>query len=128
MTDKIKILIADDQSSIRALIKDILISLDAEVVGEAENGLQAVEKHKELQPDLTLLDINMPQMDGKQALRAILKDDPKAVISMLTSQNTTEVVSQCLQFGAKHFILKIDPEEIQKELSKMINTLKKTST
>jgi len=125
MSNKINILIADDQSSIRDLLKDIISSLGENVVGEAVNGLEVVELYKKLQPDLTLLDINMPQMDGKQALRAIREEDPKAIVSMLTSQNTMDIVRQCMEFGAKNFILKTEPDAIKTELKKMIKILKK---
>ena len=119
MTTKVSVLIADDQGSIRGLIQTIVAELGGDVVGEAENGVEAVEKFKSLSPDLVLLDINMPKMDGVEALQEIKKVNPEAMVAMLTSQNTVDVVRKCVGFGAKNFILKSSPETIQEELNKM---------
>ena len=119
MGNKKTVLLADDQSSIRSLIKTVVDSLGGEVVGEAENGSEAVSKYKLLKPDLVLLDINMPIMDGVEALGQIMAENPAAAVAMLTSQNTTEVIKKCAGSGAKYFVLKTSPESIAAELKKL---------
>jgi len=120
MSQKKSVLLADDQSSIRSLIKTIVNNLGGEVIDEAENGFEAVEKFKAKKPDLVLLDINMPVMDGVEALSKILAEDPSALVAMLTSQNTMEVVKKCASLGAKYFVLKNSAEDITKELTKLL--------
>ncbi len=120
MGDKTTVLIADDQSSIRNLIKTIVSSLGGEVVAEAENGFEAFEHYKKLNPDLVLLDINMPIMDGVEALNKIIATNPAANVAMLTSQNTVEVIKKCASQGAKYFVLKESAESIAKEVEKLL--------
>ena len=112
MTSKVRFLIVDDQKSIRELLKELVARLGAEVIGEAEDGEQAVEKFAELRPHMVLLDINMPRMDGVEALKRIAAIDPDAVVIMLTSQNTVDVVRDCLESGARNFLLKSNPVDV----------------
>jgi len=114
-----RVLIADDQNSIRDVIKMIVTNMGGEIVGEACNGQEAIDKFSEIQPDLVLLDINMPKMDGVEALKQIKLSHPDARAAMLTSQNTTDIVRTCIGYGASHFILKTDPQSIQQELEKL---------
>ena len=86
--------------------------LGGEVVGEAQDGEEAVTKYTELQPDLVLMDINMPKMDGVEALKRINASNPGALVIMLTSQNTAAVVRECLMHGAKNFLLKSNPAAV----------------
>ena len=74
------ILICDDAAFMRMMIKDILLKNGYEIAGEAENGMKAVEKYKEVKPDLVMMDITMPEMDGIQALKKIKEVDPGAVV------------------------------------------------
>ncbi|MDH5765325.1 MAG: response regulator transcription factor [Gammaproteobacteria bacterium] len=114
-----RVLIADDQNSIRNVIKMIVTDMGGEIAGEACNGQEAVDRYSEVEPDLVLLDINMPKMDGVEALRKIKELYPDACAAMLTSQNTNEMVRACIGYGASHFILKTNPETIQLELEKI---------
>ena len=100
------VLICDDAAFMRMMIKDILTKNDYNVVGEAENGQKAVEKYNELQPDLVLMDITMPEMDGIQALKAIREADPKAVVIMCSAMGQQAMVIEAIQSGAKDFIVK----------------------
>lgn len=119
MIRKIGVLIVDDQRSIRELLKEILLGMGANTLGEADNGVDAVEKFKQLAPDMVLMDINMPKMDGIQALKGIITHDPKALVIMLTSQNTLVTVQECLTIGASNYILKdSSPDEIEERLKK----------
>ncbi len=100
------ILIVDDASFMRILIKDILTKNDFTVLGEAENGLKAVEKYKELTPELVIMDITMPEMDGIQAVKEIKKINSNAKIIMCSAMGQQAMVIEAIQAGAKDFIVK----------------------
>lgn len=100
------ILIVDDASFMRMMIKDIFTKDGYNVVGEAENGLIAVQKYKELKPDLVTMDITMPEMDGIQALKKILEITPDAKVVMCSAMGQQAMVIEAIQAGAKDFIVK----------------------
>lgn len=100
------ILVVDDASFMRMMIKDILSKNGFTILGEAENGLKGVEKYKELQPDLVIMDITMPEMDGIQAVREIKKINPEAKIVMCSAMGQQAMVIEAIQAGAKDFIVK----------------------
>lgn len=101
-----KILIVDDAAFMRMMIKNIVTKAGYEVVGEAENGAQAVEMYKELKSDLVIMDITMPEMDGIQAVKAIKEIDPNANIIMCSAMGQQAMVMEAIQAGAKDFIVK----------------------
>jgi two-component system chemotaxis response regulator CheY len=90
----------------RMMIKDILTKNGYTVAGEAENGKIAVDKYNEVKPDLVLMDITMPEMDGIQALKAIKGTDPNATIIMCSAMGQQAMVIEAIQSGAKDFIVK----------------------
>ena len=100
------ILICDDAAFMRMMIKDILTKNGYNVAGEAENGLKAVEKYKEVSPDLVLMDITMPEMDGIQALKETKKLDAGARVIMCSAMGQQAMVIESIQAGAKDFIVK----------------------
>ncbi len=100
------ILICDDAAFMRMMIKDILTKNGYNVVGEAENGAIAVEKFAELKPDLALMDITMPEMDGIQALKQIRANDSTANVIMCSAMGQQAMVIEAIQAGAKDFIVK----------------------
>ena len=100
------ILICDDAAFMRMMIKDILTKNGYNVAGEAENGLKAVEKFKEVNPDLVLMDITMPEMDGIQALKEIKTIDGGAKVIMCSAMGQQAMVIESIQAGAKDFIVK----------------------
>ena len=100
------ILICDDAAFMRMMIKDILTKNGYNVAGEAENGMKAVEKFKEVNPDLVLMDITMPEMDGIQALKEIKKLDGGAKVIMCSAMGQQAMVIESIQAGAKDFIVK----------------------
>jgi len=102
-----KVLIVDDAMFMRAMIRDILVnSGHYEVVGEASNGEEAVGQYQSLNPDVVSMDIVMPQMDGIEACREILKDHPKARIIMCSALGQEALVIESIAAGAKDFIVK----------------------
>jgi two-component system chemotaxis response regulator CheY len=101
-----RILIVDDAAFMRMMIKDILSKNGYEVVGEANDGAQAVEKYKELKPDLVTMDITMPEMDGIAALKEIKKSEPNAKVIMCSAMGQQAMVIDAIQAGAKDFIVK----------------------
>ena len=101
-----RILIVDDAAFMRMMIKDILTKNGYEVVGEANDGAQAVEKYKELKPDLVTMDITMPELDGIAALKEIKKLDPQAKVIMCSAMGQQAMVMDAIQAGAKDFIVK----------------------
>lgn len=110
-----KILVTDDAAFMRMMVKDILTKGGHKVVGEAENGKQAVDKYKELKPDLVTMDITMPEMDGIEALKAIKAEDPSANVIMCSAMGQQAMVLEAIQAGAKDFVVK--PFQADKVLS-----------
>ena len=100
------ILICDDAAFMRMMIKDILTKNGYNVCGEAENGLKAVEKYNELKPDLVLMDITMPDMDGITATKKIMEIDQNAKIIIVSALGLQEKVFEAITAGAKDFIVK----------------------
>jgi two-component system, chemotaxis family, chemotaxis protein CheY len=101
-----RILIVDDAAFMRMMIKDILTKNGFEVVGEAQDGQQAVEKYKELTPDLVTMDITMPEMDGIAAMKEIKSQYPDAKVIMCSAMGQQAMVIDAIQAGAKDFIVK----------------------
>jgi DNA-binding NarL/FixJ family response regulator len=109
---KIRVLVADDQSVVRAGFRLLLsANEDIDVVAEASNGLEAVEKAARFEPDVVLMDIRMPELDGLKATRRILAANPTARILILTTFDLDEYVYEALRAGASGFVLKDDPPE-----------------
>ena len=100
------VLIADDTALFREMIKNALSSEEYHIVGEAVTGGEAVEMYKEKKPDLLILDVNMPKMNGIDALIAVKKYDPKARIIMCSDQEYEGMIVLAIKKGAKDFIVK----------------------
>lgn len=115
------ILLVDDAAFMRMMLKDILVKNGYDVVGEAENGAKAVEKYKELKPNLVIMDITMPEMDGIQAAKAIKGDDGNATIIMCSAMGQQAMVIEAIQAGAKDFIVKpFQPDRVLEAVKKVI--------
>lgn len=111
-------MLADDEPHIRMLFRSVIASMGAEVIAEATNGEEAVKLHEQLNPDITLLDINMPRMDGSHALKKILAQDPDAIVIMLTSLTNMAIVKELIGVGASNYIRKDTPIKEIKSLIK----------
>jgi len=115
------VLIADDAAFMRMMIKNILTDAGYEVVGEAENGAVAVSKYRELTPDLTTMDITMPEMDGLAALREIRGQDPEARVVMCSAMGQQSMVIESIQAGARDFIVKpFQPDRVLEAVQKAL--------
>ncbi len=101
-----KVLVVDDAAFMRISIKNTLVKNGFDVVGEAENGSIAVEKYKELKPDVVTMDITMPEMSGLDALKAIVSNDSSAKIIMVSAMGQEAMVRDAVLSGAKGFIVK----------------------
>jgi two-component system chemotaxis response regulator CheY len=101
-----RVLVCDDAIFMRTMISDILTGAGYEVVGEAESGLQAIERYRDLKPDLVTMDIVMPDMGGIDAVREIVREDPGAKILMCSAMGQQALVVEAVQAGAKDFVVK----------------------
>jgi len=115
------ILLTDDEPHIRKFIGLVLSQFKNPTIFEAVNGAEAVELYKRHKPDLVLLDVNMPVMDGVQALGQIREFDPEALVIMLTSLTNRQTVEECARLGAIDYIRKDTPrEELQTRFMEII--------
>ena len=115
------VLIADDAAFMRMMLKNVLTEAGYEVVGEAENGAVAVTKYRELSPDLTTMDITMPEMDGLAALKEIRAGDPAARVVMCSAMGQQSMVIESIQAGAKDFIVKpFQPDRVLEAVQKAL--------
>ena len=117
----IRVLVVDDAAFMRMMVKDILTKNNFEVVGEAENGKKAIEKYQELKPDLTTMDITMPEMDGISAVKEIKKVDPNAKVIMCSAMGQQAMVIEAIQSGARDFIVKpFQPDRVIEAVRKAL--------
>lgn len=115
------VLIVDDAEFMRAMLREIVQDLGWTVVAEAGDGAEAVELQARLRPDLTLLDLTMPTMDGNEALAAILARDPEARVVMITALGQKDQVLAAIKLGARDFILKpFDAERVGATLTRLL--------
>ena len=115
------ILIVDDAAFMRMMIKDILTKNGYNIAAEAENGKIAVDKYNEVKPDLVLMEITMPEMDGIQALKAIKGNDPNAAVIMCSAMGQQAMVIEAIQSGARDFIVKpFQAERVLEAVKKVV--------
>jgi len=114
------VLVVDDSSFMRRLIKKIVIKNGYDVIGEADNGKLGVERYKELSPDIVTMDLVMDEMSGLDALKHILELDPNANVIMISSMGQDVIVRDAIVLGAKHFLLKpLDEETIMEAMNSL---------
>jgi two-component system chemotaxis response regulator CheY len=115
------VLVCDDAMFMRAMIADILTQAGFDVVGEAETGEQAVDRYRQLKPDLVTMDIVMPQMGGIEAVREICKEDPSAKILMCSAMGQQALVVEAIQAGAKDFVVKpFQPSRVLEAVQRLL--------
>jgi two-component system chemotaxis response regulator CheY len=115
-----KVLIVDDTAFMRKMLAGTLTKNGYEVLGQAENGVDAVEKYQELNPDIVTMDITMPEKNGIEALADILAINPNAAVVMISAMGQNTYIEQALEAGAKDFIIKpFKPDKVLEVLSKI---------
>ncbi len=115
-----KVLIVDDAVFMRTMLKGILTQGGHEVVGEAGNGLEAVQQYAALSPDVVTMDITMPEMDGLEALKKIKESYPNANVIMCSAMGQQAMVVEAIKNGAKDFIVKpFDADKVLQSIAKI---------
>ncbi|GAA0417756.1 MAG: response regulator [Bacillota bacterium] len=117
-----KILVVDDAKFMRVTLSTILTSEQHEVVGEAENGEEAIKLYQELQPDLVTMDITMPVMNGIDAIKEICRINKNAMIIVCSAMGQQKVVVEAIESGAKDFIIKpFDEDRVLDTVNRVLN-------
>lgn len=120
MARPLSVLLCDDSRALRMVTSQLLRDNGFEVVGEAADGLESVKKFKLLKPDVVLLDLVMPNRDGKQALTEMLAHDPAAKVVILSSLGAQNDIEECLKKGARSYLQKpIDPDALKRVLTEL---------
>ena len=115
-----RILIVDDSRTSRKILRSILEDAGHEIVGEAMDGQDGINKYKDLKPDIVTLDITMPVMDGLEALKIIKEDDQSAKVIMVTAAGQQNKMIDAIKMGASEFVTKpFEPDEIVKMVNKL---------
>jgi two-component system chemotaxis response regulator CheY len=116
-----RVLIVDDAAFMRMILRNMIIKMGLEVVGEARNGLEAIKQFSDLKPDVVTMDITMPEMDGVIAVGEILKMDKHAKIIICSAKAQKRMVVDAMLAGAKDFIVKpFQEEKVQEALLKVL--------
>ncbi len=117
----VKVLLADDLSFMRMVQKEILVDKGYDVVGEASDGLEAIEKYQSLKPDVIILDITMPNMNGLDAMHQIFQQDKEAKIIICSALGQQQLIVEAIKAGVKDFIVKpFKPERMLSALEKAL--------
>jgi len=117
----VKILIADDSDAIRLVLKEILLIGEHEIIAEACDGAEAVELYHQHNPQLLLVDLQMPEKDGLTVIKEVMKYDPNAKIILITASDRHDVIDECLEHGAKSHILKpFDFKNVLKSITEVL--------
>ena len=116
-----RVLVVDDAAFMRKMVSDALTKGGHEVVGEAGNGVEAIDRFQELRPDLTTLDITMPEKDGLAALADIKAADPSANVVMCSALGQESKVLEAIKLGAKDFVVKpFQPDRVIEAVGKAL--------
>lgn len=116
------VLVCDDAIFMRTMIADILTQAGYKVIGEAESGVEAVRRYRELKPDLVTMDIVMPEMGGIDAVREIIKEAPDARILMCSAMGQQALVVEAIQAGAKDFVVKpFQPARVLEAVQRLLS-------
>lgn len=122
---KNRVLVVDDAAFMRMMIKEILTKDGYEVAGEAGTGHEAITRYQELKPDLVTMDITMPDMNGIEALRQILKEDGAAKVLMVSAMGQDKLIIEALEAGASDFVVKpFQPKKVLEAVAKCLTASK----
>ena len=117
-----RVLVVDDAAFMRKMVSDAIVKGGHEVVGEAGNGNEAVARYQELRPEVTTLDITMPEKDGLQALQEIMALDPSARVVMCSALGQESKVLESIKIGAKDFVVKpFQPDRVLGAVDKALS-------
>ena len=117
-----RVLVVDDAAFMRKMVSDALLKAGHEVIGEACNGAEAVESFRALKPELTTLDITMPEKDGLAALKEILNQEPTARVVMCSALGQEAKVLEAIKAGAKDFVVKpFQPDRVLDAIGKALS-------
>jgi two-component system chemotaxis response regulator CheY len=120
----LRVMLVDDTAFMRRMLRDIMVQAGFEVSAEASNGRQAVEAYRQARPDLVIMDITMPEMDGVAAVREIAGADPAARIVMCSALGQQELIIEALEAGACDFVVKpFVPEKVLEAVRKVMGSL-----
>ncbi len=115
------ILLADDIAFIKMVQREVLEEAGYQIIAEAVDGIEVVQKYEQLHPDVVIMDITMPRMDGLKAMKAILTKDPKARIIVCSALGQQQLIIEAIKTGAKDFIVKpFNPERFLKAIEKAL--------
>ncbi|TBR11225.1 MAG: response regulator [Lysobacter sp.] len=121
MSARPTVLLCDDSRALRMLTAQQIDACGYQLAGEAENGIRAVEQYQALKPNVVLLDLVMPKVDGKAALKRILELDPEARVVVLSSLGAQNDIEHCLRMGAKSYLQKpIDRDTLARVLAEVV--------
>lgn len=116
-----RVLVVDDTAFMRRMLRELLSKAGLEVVAEAGNGREAVEQYRQARPDLVIMDITMPELDGIAAVREIVREDPSARIVMCSALGQQELIVEALEAGAQDFVVKpFVPEKVLEAVHKVL--------
>lgn len=119
-----RVLVVDDTAFMRRMLRELLSKAGLEVVAEAGNGREAVEQYRQVRPDLVIMDITMPELDGIAAVREIVREDPSARIVMCSALGQQELIIEALEAGAQDFVVKpFVPEKVLEAVHKVLGSL-----
>jgi DNA-binding NarL/FixJ family response regulator len=111
-SDRVRVLIVDDHAVVRRGIRALLEPFpEWEICGEASDGIEAVRRNQELRPDIIIMDISMPQLNGLEASRQILQETPQTEILLITLLSSEDLLKIAVSFGVRGYVLKSDAEQ-----------------
>lgn len=117
------IIVVDDSLFMRQILKELITGMGHVIIGEAEDGYEAVLKYSELRPDMITMDINMPKMSGVTALKEILKIDPEAKVLICSALGQQSMITESIRAGAKDFVVKpIQDERVMEAIKKILES------
>lgn len=119
-----KVLIVDDANFMQITLEKVLQLGSHQVVGKANNGIEAIQLYKETKPEIVLLDITMPEMDGIETISEIMKMDPEAKVIMCSAMGQQKIVVKAIELGAKDFIVKpFDESKVLETVDRVLNNI-----